>query len=256
MIIKNEKQKDTLLAAGKRLREVLDAVSKQVVAGVSTKDLDKVAYTMIIEGGDTPAFLNYKPAGASHPFPATLCVSVNDEMVHGVPGERVIKDGDIVSIDCGLSREGMFVDAARTIIVGEGNTATKNLVEATRKALANALIIARAGARVGDIGNAIERVAEECGCTVIPELGGHGLGAAQHEDPFVPNIGNPGEGEELSEGEVVAIEPILSEGDDPRIKLGDDGFAYCTVDGSRAAHFEHTLMITTGTPIIATGPMW
>ena len=256
MIVTNEKQKSTLLAAGKRLREVLDAVSERIAVGVTTKDLDTIAHTMIIDGGDTPAFLNYKPAGAPRAFPATLCVSVNDEMVHGVPSERVIKDGDIVSIDCGLSRDGIFVDAACTVIVGEGDVQAKKLIEATRRSLANAIIVARADMRVGDVGSAVESVASEYEFTVIPELGGHGLGVAQHEDPFIPNIGNPSEGHKFSEGEVIAIEPILSEGDDPRIVLGDDNFSYCTVDGSRSAHFEHTLMVTNATPIIVTGPMW
>ncbi len=257
MIITDKTQKERLVEAGKRLRTVLDAVRKHIKPNVVTTELDALAYTMITEKGDKPAFLNYKPTGMPIAFPATLCVSLNHEMVHGIPNqEKIIQNGDIISIDCGLEYEGVFVDAAFTIVVGDSDAAAQALIEATRKALQYAIITARAGATTGDVGNAVETVAKEHGYTVPPELGGHGVGAAQHEDPFIPNIGDAGQGEILRDGEVIAIEPIFSEGSDPRITHGEDGFAYCAMDGSRSAHFEHTLLVTKDAPIIITGPMW
>ena len=257
MIITDEKQKAILLEAGRRLRGVLDTVREHITPGTTTKALDTLAHEMIVAGGDKPAFLNYQPGSMTVAFPATLCVSLNSEMVHGVPNpETVIQDGDIVSIDCGLEHNGVFVDAAYTVVVGEGDPRAHALIEAARKALQYALVVVRAGATTGDIGNAIETVAEEHRYTIPPELGGHGVGSAQHEDPFIPNIGNPGEGAMLRNGEVIAIEPIFSEGTDPQAVLGSDGFAYCTKDGARAAHFEHTVLVTDSTPVIVTGPMW
>ena len=257
MIITNDTQKETLLEAGRRLRKVLDAVAENIVEGVSATELDKQAYTMIIEGGDKPAFLNYKPMGMKMAFPATLCVSLNHEMVHGIPKDTtILKDGDIVSIDCGLEHNGVFVDAACTRIVGKGDEKAKALVEATRKALQFAIVSATAGNTTGDIGSAVETVSKEHGFTIPPELGGHGLGNAQHEEPFIPNIGDPGEGSVLRDGEVIALEPIFSEGDDPRIAVGPDGFTYCTKDNARSAHFEHTILVTKEAPIVVTGPLW
>ena len=258
MIVSDEKGRETLLEAGRRLRAALDAVRERIAPGVSAKDLDTHAHGLITAAGDTPAFLGYRPS-AVHPlkFPGTLCVSVNDEMVHGIPGaDKVLRDGDVVSVDCGLEHDGMFVDAAYTVVVGNGTPEAHALVDATRRALRYATVVARAGARTGDIGAAVETVAGEYGYTVPPELGGHGLGAALHEDPFIPNIGDPGRGTPLREGEVIAVEPIFSESADPTIKLGDDGFVYRTPDGAIAAHFEHTLLLTAGAPVIVTGPMW
>lgn len=258
MIIERETERETLLEAGRRLRRVLDAIKKNIKPGVVAKDLDEYAHAMILEGGDTPAFLNYKPASSTKKYPATLCVSINNDIVHGVPKEDVIiKEGDIVSVDCGLQHKGFFVDAAYTVVVGRvQDVQAKELVEATRKALRYALVFARAGAAVGDIGSAIETVANEYEYTVPPELGGHGVGAAVHEEPFIPNIGDPGAGVVLEEGQVISIEPIFSEGVDPRIKVADDGFTCQTVDGSRTAHFEHTVLVEKETPILVTGPMW
>ena len=258
MIIKTEKEKETLLGAGKRLREVLDEVSKYIKPGFSVKELDNIAHKMISDSGDVPSFLNYKPGGMKTAFPASLCVSINNQMVHGIPGASIkeIKEGDIVSIDCGLIRDGLFVDSACTVIAGDGDARAKELVEATKRALKYALVFARSENKTGDVGSAVETVATEYGFTAPPELGGHGVGLAVHEEPFIPNVGDPGTGEKFVENQVVAIEPIFTEGTDPRIVLGSDGFAYETKDGSRAAHFEHTLIITNGAPILVTGGMW
>ena len=257
MIITEEAQQERLLVAGKRLREVLDAVAKKIVPNTTTKALDVYAAEIIAKNGDTPTFLGYKPTGMAKEYPATLCVSINNEVVHGIPKEETyIKEGDVVSIDCGLQHERFFVDAACTVIAGKGDTKAKELLEATKKALKYALVFTRAGAKTGDIGSAVETVANEYGFVTPPELGGHGVGAAQHEDPFIPNMGDPGTGETLQKGQVISIEPILFEGIDPRITMADDGFTYQTKDGSRAAHFEHTIIITDTTPNIVTGPMW
>ena len=258
MIIKTKNEQEKLILAGKRLREVLDAVKEKIKVGVNPKDLDKLAHDMIIEGGDKPSFLNYKPSGMKTAFPSTLCFSINEQMVHGIPGEtyKEVKDGDIVTIDCGLIKDGYFVDSAVTVIVGNGDEKAKKLVEATRKALQYALVFARAGNTTGDIGSAVESTANEYGFTIPPELGGHGVGAAVHEEPFIPNIGDPGKGEKLVEGQVIAIEPIFTEGNVPTIKLGKDNFAYVAEDEARSAHFEHTIIVTNKAPIIVTGPMW
>ena len=259
MIITKNAQREILLVAGERLREVLNAVAKQVTPGTTTEELNRYAHTLVTENGDEPSFLGYKPSGASKGYPATLCVSINDEVVHGIPKKgTVIKEGDIVSIDCGLRHKEIFVDAACTVIAGntDNDTKAKELLEATKKALRYALVFVRAGAKTGDIGNAIETVANEYGFVTPPEIGGHGIGIAQHEEPFIPNMGDPGTGESLQEGQVISIEPIFFEGINPRITVTDDGFTYRTADGSRAAHFEHTVIVNKSTPTVATGPMW
>ena len=257
MIITDDKQGETLRAAGKRLRGVLDAVLARVAVGVDAKSLDDLARGMIVEGGDTPAFLGFQPLGMLKPYPTTLCVSVNDEVVHGIPkAETVFQEGDVVSVDCGLEHNGVYVDAACTVIVGEGDAEARALLEANKKALRYALVFVRAGATTGDVGGAVETVAEEYGFAAPPELGGHGVGGAQHEEPFIPNIGDPGAGAALEKGMVLAIEPIFFEGDNPHIVTADDGFTYKTVSGKRSSHFEHTVLVGDGAPELVTGPMW
>ena len=257
MIVTDDKQRETLRTAGKRLREVLDAVLARVAVGVDAKSLDGLAHTMITEGGDVPAFLGYQPLGMANPYPATLCVSVNDAVVHGVPAEGLVfQEGDVVSVDCGLQHNGVYVDAACTALVGEGDAEAQALLEANKKALRYALVFVRAGATTGDVGSAVETVAQEYGFAAPPELGGHGVGDAQHEEPFIPNIGDPGAGVALEEGMVLAIEPIFFEGDNPHIVTADDGFTYKTASGKRSSHFEHTVLVGDGAPELVTGPMW
>ena len=257
MIVTDESQREVLLEAGKRLRTVLDAVLARVAVGVDAMSLDSLAHRMIVDGGDVPTFLGYRPHGMAEKYPATLCVSVNDEVVHGVPKqETVFQEGDVVSVDCGLRHDGVFVDAACTVVVGEGDKKAKALLEANRKALRYALVFARAGATTGDIGSAVETVAKEYGFATPPELGGHGVGGAQHEDPFIPNIGDPGSGDLLQAGQVLAIEPIFFEGENPQVAVSDDGFTYKTASGERSSHFEHTVLLTDGAPVLVTGLMW
>ena len=199
---------------------------------------------MIRDGGDKPAFLGYTPEGAGRPYPATLCVSINDEVVHGIPNEspKLLKEGDIVSLDLGLTHEGIIVDAAITVAVGAVGEESIKLMRATEEALAAGVEAACPGAHVGDIGHAIQQVIEGAGFAVVKALGGHAVGARVHEEPFIANFGRPGTGELLEEGMVLALEPIASAGSGAVI-LAPDGYTYRTRDGSRAAHYEHTILL-------------
>lgn len=240
-----------LREAGKRLAAVLDACAKMVAPGVAPRELDLYAEKLIREGGDTPAFKNYKPSGARIAFPATLCVSVNNAIVHGIPTQSPLQEGDIVGLDLGLVHEGMYVDAAVTVGVGQIDDAAKRLIACTQEALAAGIAQARAGNKTGDIGAAVEAVVGRYGYGTVRELSGHGVGYAVHEEPFVPNYGKPGTGAPFKAGMVIAIEPMVNEGGD-EIILADDKFTYATKDGSRSAHFEHTVIITDGEPEVIT----
>ncbi len=244
MTIKDDTQRANLIEGGKRLANVLRALEAKVAPGVTTLELDDLAEAMIRDGGDEPCFLGYTPEGAGRPYPATLCVSINDEVVHGIPNEstRVLKDGDIVGLDLGLRHGGIIVDAAITVPVGEVNEEAKKLLHATEAALAAGIAAAEIGKHVGDISHAIQKVIEGAGFKVVKELGGHGVGNLVHEDPFIPNFGRPGEGELLEEGMVLALEPISSAGK-VAVILSPDGYTYRTKDGSRSAHFEHTILL-------------
>lgn len=244
MIATTQADINGLRAAGKLLAEALRHTAKLVAPGVTTAALDLEAEKYIRDGGAVPAFLNYKQEGSVYPFPAALCVSVNEEVVHGIPSEeRVIQDGDIVMLDLGLSLDGYFADAALTVIAGGGSEEDKKLVAATEEAFKAALKVARPGARIGDIGAAIEATAKKYGLGVVGDLGGHSLGRVAHEPPFVPNTGRAGTGPEIVEGLVLAIEPIftLGRGD---IELMPDEWTYVTADRSRSAETEHTVLIT------------
>lgn len=245
IIIKTPEEIEILREGGKHLAAILHKVKEKVVPGVSTKDLDLYAEKLIREMGDTPAFLNYRPEGAKVPFPASLCVSVNDEVVHGIPNKnRILKEGDIVSLDLGLEHGGLFTDMAITVGVGKINSANKKLLEVTEKALQVAINAAQAGHAVGDIGYAVESFVHSQGKYGIVEvLSGHGVGRAIHEDPYIPNFGKPGKGEKLVPGMVIALEPMLNIGT-KNVTLDDDGYTFRTADGKSSAHFEHTILIT------------
>ncbi len=244
MIIKNEIELENLRHGGRILAEVLRDCAKAAVAGVSTAELDLLAEKKIRDEGAIPSFLNYKPSGMKFPFPAALCVSVNDEVVHGIPSEEhILKDGDLVSLDLGLSYNGFFVDSAVTIFIGTPDAPGQKLLAATREALSKAIEATKVGGHIGDIGAAVEAVAQRYGMSVVSELGGHAVGRSVHEKPFIGNVGEVGEGEVLPEGMVVALEPILAEGSG-KISLLEDQWTYVTRDGLRAAHFEQTLVMT------------
>ena len=251
MIAHDETKIKVLKEAGRRLAFVLEEIIQKTVPGVGGRELDELAYNLITRGGDAPAFLHYRPAGARVPYPATLCVSVNNEVVHGIPDDSVMKEGDIVGLDIGLEHEGVFVDMAKTVPVGGIDTAAKKLLRATEEALYRGIKAARAVAHVGDIGFAVESYVKKEGFSIVRELGGHGVGDKVHEDPFIPNFGKKGTGAVLAEGMVIAIEPIVNEGRADIVEL-KDGYTLKTKDGKRSAHFEHTVLITAGEPVIIT----
>lgn len=243
--LKTAEEIAVLREGGKRHSFILREVAKAVKPGVRTKELDDLAAKLIAEGGDKAAFLGYKPYGAKRPYPASLCVSVNEEVVHGIPNEndRELVEGDIVSLDLGLVHKGMFTDGAVTVPVGKVDPESAKLLKVTREALMAGIQAAKPGNTTGHIGEAVQRVAEEHGYGIVRELAGHGLGYKVHEDPYVPNYGEAGEGDRLVPGMVIAIEPMFNVGTE-RIKLDRDGYTYRTADGSRSAHFEHTIVIT------------
>ncbi len=244
MIAKTTEEVAGMRAAGKLLAHALREVAALVKPGVTTAALDLAAEKFIREAGATPAFLNYKQEGSVYPFPAVLCVSIDDEVVHGIPSEeRVVKDGELVMLDLGLSLNGYFADAAVTVVAGQGDEKGKKLIEATEEAFRAAIKVAKPGARMGDIGAAIGAVAHNYGLGVVEDLGGHSLGRVAHEPPFVPNSGKAGTGVVLEEGLILAIEPIFTEGKGD-IELLEDEWTYVTADGSRSAETEHTVLIT------------
>jgi len=252
-LIKNPKEIEFLREGGKRLARIVKEVAKEVKPGVDTKHLDDIARKLMAEYGDTPAFEGYTPSGAKRPFPAAICISINEEVVHGIANEdpRTIAEGDIVSLDCGIVHEGLITDHAISVIAGKGDAEAKELLTATREAMMAGIAAAKGGAHIGDISAAIEKVGVERGFGIVYELGGHGVGHAVHEEPYVPNVGDAGTGPELVPGMVLAIEPMLTLGT-PKVKLMPDGYTFVTKDGSRAAHFEHTILITKGKPEILT----
>ncbi|OGI62522.1 type I methionyl aminopeptidase [Candidatus Nomurabacteria bacterium RIFCSPHIGHO2_01_FULL_40_12] len=255
IIIKTKKEIEILREGGKRLATVLHKIKQKIKPGISTKDLDNYAFRLIKDIDDTPAFLNYRPAGAKVPFPASLCVSVNDEVVHGIPNsKRILKEGDIVAIDLGLKHKGLFTDMALTVPVGKVNPDAVKLMETTEKALQVGIDAAQVGNRVGDIGYAVESFVRAQGSGkygIVEVLSGHGVGRAIHEDPYIPNFGKKGKGEKLVSGMVIALEPMINNGT-KNVTLDDDGYTFRTADGKNSAHFEHTILITENGPEVLT----
>ncbi len=239
-----EEEINILREGGRRLATILNKVAEKTIVGAKISDLNDYAEKLIYEGDDKPAFLNYQPDGAKSPYPASLCVSVNDEIVHGVSknNNRILKEGDIVGIDLGLTHKGLVTDTAITIGVGNIDGVSKKLLENTKQALYEGIKVVRPGNTTGDIGFAIESFAKSTGFGIVDELGGHGVGRSVHEEPFIPNVGKKGEGQVLKEGMVIALEPMLTEGSS-QIILAEDGFTYKTADGGLSAQFEHTVLI-------------
>ncbi len=255
IIIKTKDEIEILREGGKCLATVLHKVKEKVAPGVSTKELDVYAEELIRDMGDEPAFLNYRPAGAKMPFPASLCVSVNDEVVHGIPSEkRILKQGDIVSIDLGLKHKGLFTDMAMTVPVGQVDESALKLLKVTEQALQVGISNAVVGNTVGDIGNAIESFVRGQGTGkygIVEVLSGHGVGRAIHEDPYIPNFGKKGKGEKLVSGMVIALEPMLNNGT-KNVIIDEDEWTFRTADGKKSAHFEHTILVTEDGPEILT----
>ncbi len=253
--LKTAEEIEIMREGGRRHAFILSELAKKIVPGVSTQTLEGWAREMIKEGGlgDRPAFLHYKPKGAPRPYPAALCVSINDEIVHGIPNEepKILKEGDVVTIDLGLEHNGLITDSALTLGVGEITVEEKKLIEHCREALMLGIKAARGGSKTGDIGNAIETFVRPLGYGIAEGLAGHGVGYKVHEEPYVENVGRKGTGELLRPGMVIAIEPMLTLGTSQTV-LSRDGYTYKTADGSKAAHFEHTIAITDGEPIVLT----
>jgi len=251
MTIKSKDDIKALREGGKRLSRVMDALEDVLKPGITTRELDALAERLIRDGGDVPAFLNYQPAGAEYPYPATLCVSINDEIVHGIPGKRVLKEGNIVSLDIGLIHKGLVVDMARTLAIGKVSEEILQLLKITKDALKAGIKAAKVGNKIGDISAAIEKYGVGAGYGIVRELGGHGVGHKVHEHPFVPNYGASGTGPKLQEHMVLALEPMFNLGGDD-VVLDADGYTYKTADCSFSAHFEHTIVLTKKGPEIVT----
>ncbi|HEY4728849.1 MAG TPA: type I methionyl aminopeptidase, partial [Actinomycetes bacterium] len=231
---KTPEQIDAMRRAGRLVGHTLSALVETVRPGITLLELDRLAERTIRDGGGIPSFLGY------HGFPATLCLSPNSWVVHGIPNGYVLQDGDILSIDCGAIVEGWHGDAAVTVPVGQVDEAARRLIETTERAMWAGIAQVRAGNRLSDIGHAVERVAAAPGYGVVREYVGHGIGTRMHEEPQVPNYGRPGRGLRLQGGLVLAIEPMVNEGG-PETRVLDDGWTVVTRDGSRSAHFEHTV---------------
>ncbi len=244
--IKSEREIKLMREAGILNFRTHEEVKKHLKAGITTKELDKIAYNFISSHNARPSFLNYEG------YPASICVSINDEVVHGIPGKRKIQNGDIVSIDIGVEVHGYHSDAARTYIIGDVAPEVRDLVNNTEKALYVGLSKIREGAKIGDIGAAIEEFAHEHGLSVVEELVGHGVGTNVHEDPDVPNFGKKGTGVTLKAGMVIAVEPMLNLGE-RYVYMHDDDWTISTDDELPSAHFEHTVVVTKDGYKILTG---
>jgi methionyl aminopeptidase len=246
VFIKTVAEIDKMRRSGEALRQVHDAVAPLVVVGASTMDLETAAAAKMDELRATSAFKGY------HGFPAVLCTSINSEVVHGIPSiQRVLKDGDIISIDCGVIVDGYYSDCAVTYAVGTPAAATQKLLDVTKGSLERAIGEALPGGRLGDISAAVQEMCEAEGYGVVREFVGHGIGRSMHEDPQVPNFGTRGKGPRLKAGMVLAIEPMINAGK-PEVKVLPDGWTTVTVDGSLSAHFEHTVAITKDGPVVLT----
>ncbi len=242
--IKTIEEIDTLREGGKRLALVLARVAAAVAPGISTFDLDTLAERLIIESGGIPSFKGYRAVGIHTPYPATICVSVNDEVVHAIPvKDKILREGDVVSLDIGIWWKKLCTDMAVTVGVGKVSAEIERMIAATKESLDLGIAAVRPGGHIGDIGYAVEQRLKKDHLGIIRDLAGHGVGYKLHEDPFIPNFGSPRTGPELKEGMVIAIEPMATLGT-WRVVLQKDAWTYKTADGSLAAHFEHTIAVT------------
>ena len=245
IIIKSDREIAIMRQAGRIVATILGVLSEQVRPGMKTKELDVIAARELERLGAKPSFKGYRG------FPANLCVSVNDEIVHGIPGERVLNEGDVVSLDLGAIFKGFQGDAAVTVGVGEISSQAEQLMKITEGALKASIAVAYAGVRLGDISAAIQNYAEPRGYSVVREYTGHGIGREMHEEPQIPNLGPPGVGPVLKKGMTLALEPMVNAGG-WCTRLGNDHWVVLTADGSLSAHFEHTIAITNDEPEVLT----
>jgi methionyl aminopeptidase len=252
VVLRSEAEIATIREAGRIVAGTLAAVAAAARPGVRPIELDDLAAGLIARAGAKPSFLGYHPAWAPVRYPAVLCLSVNDAIVHAIPDRRPLVDGDLLSIDLAVHLDGYCADAALTVPVGTVDEAAQRLSATASQALAAGIAAAVPGARIGDIGHAIRTVGRGAGYGMPAGLGGHGVGTAMHEPPSVPNTGDPGRGRLLREGLVIAIEPMLVEGGRDAYRVRADGWTMATADGSRAAHAEHTIAVTADGPLILT----
>ena len=244
--IKSAQEMEAMRHAGSIVGAALTLLKRSVVPGITTRELDNIAYEEILRHGAKPAFKGYRG------FPGTICASVNEEIVHGIPGKRVLHEGDIIKMDCGAIIDGFIGDAAVSVAVGQVSEEATALMDATRMSLEEGIKAAQPGNRIGDIGAAVQTFSEARGYGVVREFVGHGIGRFLHEDPQVPNYGQAGRGQLLRAGMCIAIEPMLNVGD-WHTRILDDDWTVVTADGSLSAHFEHTIAITENGPEILTG---
>lgn len=246
IVCRSSAELEKMRSAGRLVGQVLTRLAEVVAPGVTTADLDAIAEGLILDAGATPAFKGY------HGYPATICASVNDEVIHGIPsGKRVLEAGDVISIDVGASLEGYYGDSAVTLAVGPISEGAARLLRVTEESLYKAIDAVKPGGRVSDIGHAVQSYVEAHGFSVVREFVGHGIGQQMHEDPQIPNYGEPGRGQRLAEGMVLAIEPMVNAGK-PAVKVLSDGWTAVTRDRSLSAHFEHTVAVTADGPWILT----
>ena len=246
IMIKSPQEIEKMRISGIALRKVHDAIAPHVKAGASTMDLEEIAVAKIAELGGKAAFKGY------HGYPSALCTSINDEVVHGMPNaKRILKDGDILSIDCGVIIDGFYSDAAVTYAIGKPTAETQKLLDTTKASLEAAIEQCQVGGRLFDISATVQEICEAEGFGVVREFVGHGIGRSMHEDPQVPNFGTRGKGPRLKAGMVLAIEPMINAGK-PEVKVLKDGWTAVTIDGSYSAHFEHTVAITKDGPVVLT----
>lgn len=246
IVCRSEVEIARMRAANQLVADVLDALEAAVADGVSTRDLDVLAERLVRDGGGEPAFKGYRG------FPATLCTSINAEVVHGIPSAgRVLKTGDVVSIDMGVRMDGYYGDSAVTVPVGRVPESTTALLRVTQESLGRAIEQVRVGGRLSDVSHAVQQWVEQHGFSIVREFVGHGIGERLHEEPQIPNYGQPGRGPKLAAGMVLAIEPMVAMGR-PETKVLGDGWTAVTRDGSLAAHFEHTVAVTESGPLVLT----
>ena len=244
--IKSAREIELMRTAGKLLEEVHNELAAFVKPGISTLDIDRLGEKLIRERGCIPNFLNYNG------YPASICVSVNDEVVHGIPhAEHILQEGDIVSLDAGLIYKGYHSDAARTHAVGKVSPEAQKLIDVTRQSFFEGIQFARVGYRISDIGHAIQEYAESYGYSLVREYVGHGVGAGLHEAPEIPNYGKPGHGPRLQKNMTIAVEPMVNVGG-YEVRVLDNGWTVVTADGSLSAHYENSLLVTDGEPEILT----
>jgi methionyl aminopeptidase len=246
IVCRSSAELERMREAGRLVGEVLTELAGHVAPGVTTADLDALAEKRIARAGATPAFKGY------HGYPATICASINEEVIHGIPsGRRILNEGDVISIDVGASLDGYYGDSAVTLPVGAVSEQAATLLRVTEESLYKAIERVRVGGRISDLGHAVQHHVEAYGFSVVREFVGHGIGQRMHEEPQVPNYGEPGRGPRLAEGMVLAIEPMVNAGK-PAVKVLADGWTAVTRDGGLSAHFEHTVAVTADGPWILT----